>query len=188
LLLLALAAPAAAYAASRPVVLDQIYVEPGPVVSVLPKGAPPCPVHIVEIADARRSPEMIGMLGGKPVMAPQDRKAWLLSIVGGLRARGVAADFGNPAVDNPGIINARIMLQTAWINSVQVSLDESVVFKVEARGVDGRAIDQFYRGSSSRMNWANGDGEIKHAINIAFSRALDAMARDLAGLCEARQA
>ncbi|HEX5182168.1 MAG TPA: hypothetical protein VFW19_03340 [Allosphingosinicella sp.] len=180
--------PVAAYAASRPVLLDQTYVEPGRVVSVLAKGAPPCPVHVMEIADARRSPEMIGMLGGKPVLAPKDRAAWLLSVIGALKGRGVAADFSNPAVETPGIINARIILQTAWINSVQVSLDESVVFKVEAKGIDGRTIDRFYRGSSSHMNWASGDGEIKNAINIAFSRALDAMAHDLAGLCGAKQA
>ena len=140
----------------------------------------------MEIADARRSPEMIGMLGGKPVLAPQDRTAWLLSVVGGLKARGIATDFRNPAVEDPDVINARIVLQTAWINSVQVSLDQSVVFRIQAKGTDGRTIDKYYRGSSTRMNWASGDGEIKTAMNVAFSRALDAVAHDLAELCDAK--
>ena len=188
LLLLAAAAPVAAYAASHPVMLDQAYVEPGRVVSVLAKGAPPCGVHVMEIVDARRSPEMIGMLGGKPVLAPQDRPAWLLSVITGLKGRGFALDFSDPAVENPRFINAHIALQTAWINNVQTSLDQSVVFKVQAKGPDGRTIDAFFRGSSSRMNWASGDGEIRSAMNVAFSRALDAMAHDLAGLCEARKA
>jgi hypothetical protein len=187
LLLLAVLAPAASYAASRRVILDQTYIEPTPVVSVLAKGASPCRVHIVEIADARRSPEMIGMLGGKPVLAPQDRTAWLLSVVSGLKARGIDLDFNNPSVETPGIINANISLQTAWVNAVQVSFDNSVVFKVQAKGTDTRTVDQYYRGSSSRMNWASGDGETKSGINIAFSRALDAIARDLARLCDAKK-
>lgn len=187
-LLLAVAAPAAAHAASRPVMLDQTYVEPGPPVSVLAKGAAPCAVHIVEIVDARRSPEMVGMLYGKPVLAPQDRVAWLRSVVGGLKARGIALDFNDPEIETPGVINAHVTLQTAWINTVQGNFDQSAVFKVQAKALDTRTIDQYYRGSSSRMNWASGDREIKGAINIAFSRALDAMARDLAGLCAAKSA
>jgi hypothetical protein len=187
LLLLAVLAPAASYAASRPVILDATYVEPTPVVSGLAKGASPCRVHIVQLVDGRRSPEMIGMLGGKPVLAPPDRTAWLLSVIGGLNARGVAVDFNNPSAESPGIINANITLQTAWVSAVQVSLDNSVVFKVQAKGIDARTVDQYYRGSSSRMNWASGDGEIKSGINIAFSRALDAIARDLAGLCDAKK-
>ena len=184
-LLLAMAAPTLAEAQSRPVTLDATYVEPTPPVSVLAKGAAPCAVHIVEIADARRSPEIIGMVGGKPVLAPPDTMAWLLSVIGGLKGRGITTDFDNPTVESPGIVNARVTLQTAWINAVQISFDQSVVFKVQAKGVDGRSIDRFYRGSASRMNWASGNGEIKGGINVAFSRALDAIAHDLAGLCNA---
>lgn len=187
LLLLAVAAPVATYAATRPVMLDQTYVEPTPVVSVLGKNAPPCGVHIVELVDARRSPEMIGMLGGKPVLAPQDRTAWLISIISGLKGRGIAVDFNNPTVESPETVNAHITLQTAWINPVQVSFDASVVFKVQAKGTDTRTIDQYYRGSASRTNWASGNGEVKNNVNIAFSRALDAMARDLVRLCDAQK-
>lgn len=187
LLLLAVAAPLAAHAASRPVILDQAYVEPLPVVSALAKGAPPCAVHIVNLVDDRRSPEMIGMLGGKPVLAPPDRTAWLVSVVTGLQARGISVDFTNPSVENPAVVNANLSLKTAWINAVQISLGASVVFKLQAKGADARTVDQYYRGSASRMNWASGDGEIKSDINIAFSRALDAMAHDLAGLCAAQK-
>jgi len=186
-LLLGVVAPLASYAASRPVMLDQTYVEPTPAVSVRAKGAPPCAVHIMDLVDDRRSPEMIGMLGGKPVLAPQDRAAWLHSVIGGLQARGIAVDFNNPSVETPGTINANISLKTAWISAVQISLNASVVFKVQAKGIDTATVDQYYRGSASRMNWALGDGEIKSDINIAFSRGLDAMARDLAGLCDAKK-
>lgn len=183
MLLLAAAAPMVAQAASKPVVLDPVYVEPAVPVSVAVADAPLCTVHIVEIADIRRSPEMLGMLGGKPVLAPQDRTAWLISIVNGLKARGIATDFSNPGVESPAVVNAHVTLQTAWVDAVQVSLNESAVFKLQAKGADGKSLDQYYRGSASRMNWVMGDAEIKAGLNIAFSRALDAMARDLVGLC-----
>ncbi|MDB5709914.1 MAG: hypothetical protein JWL96_1984 [Sphingomonas bacterium] len=183
LVLLAAAAPMAAQAASKPVVLDPVYIEPTTPVSFAVAGAPLCAVHIVEIVDIRRSPEMLGMLGGKPVLAPPDRTVWLISIVNGLKARGIAVDFSNPGVESPAVVNAHVTLQTAWIDAVQVSLNESAVFKIQAKGSDGRSIDQYYRGSASRMNWVLGDAEIKGGLNIAFSRALDAMARDLVGLC-----
>jgi hypothetical protein len=184
LILLAACAPISAQAASKPVLVDPLYSEPSPPVSVAVAGAPMCAVHIVEIVDSRRSPEMLGMLGGKPVLAPQDRGAWLMSIVKGLKARGLDADFTNPGVDSPGVVNAHVTLQTAWVDAVQVSLNESAVFKIQAKGTDGRSIDQYYRGSASRMNWVTGDAEIKAGLNIAFSRALDAMARDLVRLCD----
>lgn len=183
LVLLAAAVPVAAQSASKPVLVDPLYHEPTTPVSLAIAGAPPCTVHIVEVVDGRRSPEMLGMLGGKPVLAPQDRAAWLASIVKGLTARGVAADFDNPGVETPGAVNTHVTLQTAWVDAVQASLNESAVFKVQAKAGDGRSIDQYYRGSASRINWVTGDAEIKAGLNIAFSRALDAMAHDLVGLC-----
>lgn len=187
LALIAAVAPAVALGQTKPVLVDPVFTEDPLPTFKIAADATPCKVHVIAITDTRRTPEMVGMLGGKPVVAPDDRAAWLGSIIAKLADRGITLDTGNPGNLVPDQVNARFTLITAWTTAVNINLNHSVVFKLEAGAPDGRTVDDFFRGSSSRMNWAFGNGEIKFGLSMAFSRALDSMAAGLATLCTAKK-
>jgi uncharacterized lipoprotein YajG len=138
-----------------------------------------CQVAFIEIVDARRSPEIVGVIYGRGVLAPKDTRAWLEAVLGGLEARGVHAVFSNG-----GPATASFTLQTAAIDSSPVTYSANVVIQVKAKGVEGRALEKVYRGRVSRTAyWSSGQDTMQSAVDGAFANALDAIALDLRAIC-----
>src|SRR5262249_4343062 len=57
----------------------------------LPK--PACRMSVVEIADDRMDPSVLGAVAGRTVRAPSDMQAWMRSVIGGLDRSGIAVEF-----------------------------------------------------------------------------------------------
>jgi hypothetical protein len=181
-----LASPAlalAACAATQPMTVSASFVDSTPHAAMAV--APPCSIDVVELVDARHAPGTLGVVAGRAVKSPDDTNAWLRSIIGGLRARGVAVDFREPASTPSDAILVRVSLQTAWVTNVWDNGTANVVLHVRAGRGGAATIDRDYRGSLSTVNWASGVGELQGLVDHAFAKALDAIAADLRPLCAA---
>lgn len=167
--------------------LTATFNERAGMVSVLPVGPPTCPVTIAEIVDKRQSPQIVGVIAGRGVLAPADTGAWLRAVLGGLPIRGVT-----PRFDDAPIRRVKITFESAWISGSVETYTGSVVLRVTTLDEPGtgqipsssQAIDQVYRGRISRTAyWSGGTDTLQRAINGAFADALDGLAMDLRKLC-----
>ena len=171
------AAVAPAAAAPKPAQLTPTFDERSP-----PNRANPACAVRFEIVDGRRSPEVLGVIDRRAVLAPKDFQAWMKAVLAGLTARGVTARLEpDAAADIP---SARLILQIASIQSTVVTYSASVVLKLE---LEGQApLDRSYRGRVARTGyWGTGTDTFQSAIDGAFADALDEMAEDLKVLCTA---
>lgn len=173
-----LAAAAPAIAAPQPAQLTPTFKDRDH-----PNGAggkvPACSVRFAEIVDARRSPDVLGVIDRRAVLAPKDFQAWMKAVLGGLAARGVTARF-DPDPAAPNLPSARLALQIASIQSTVVTYSASVVVKLQ---VDGEA-ERTYRGRVARTAyWSGGTDTLQSAVDGAFADALDEMAVDLKAMC-----
>jgi len=176
--------PAAAWALPRPMTLSATFDNQEASAVKLTANAARCPVRIVALTDVRRSPEMIGVYERRPIYAPQDRSAWLKSIVEALNTRGLAVAFEERA-DTPDTATAKIDLTTAWITNTNANVSASAVFKMQVTNSRGQTTEASYRGGNSRMPyWGTGPSLLQKAMDVAFARVLDSMAIDLLKTCQ----
>ena len=65
------------------------------------------------------------------------------------------------------------------------NVSASAVFKMRVTNAKGETNEAFYRGGNSRMPyWGTGPGWLQKAMDVAFAKALDAMATDLLRTCQ----
>lgn len=172
-----------AWALPKPMTLSSLFDNAVSSEVKFSRKAPPCPVNVIALGDVRRSPEMIGVHDRRPIFAPDDRVAWLTSIVRALNTRGIAVSFDDQATPPIGT-TAKIDLTTAWITDTKVNISASAVFRMQVTSANRTTFERSYRGGNSRMTyWSNGRPVLQQAINTAFARALDAMAMDLLATC-----
>jgi hypothetical protein len=182
----ALAAAAPALAAPKPAQLTPTFKGAGAPVEPAGEKKRLCAVNFAEIVDQRRSPDVMGVIDRRAVLAPKDFQTWMKAVLGGLTARGVTARFEPDAAATPPIPSARLALQIASIQSTVVTYSASVVVKLKAEGPAGEALDRSYRGRVARTAyWGGGTDKLQSAVDGAFADALDAMAVDLKALCTA---
>lgn len=179
-----LIAGAAAVAAPKPMTLAPVYSDSIGSELDLPKKTPVCVVTVTGLLDNRRSPEMIGVFGGRAVHAPADRDAWLKSVIVALESRKIDLRFSDTQLPADSGITAQISLAKAWIANTNSNMSASVVLQLRATTPAGQAIDMPYRGGGSHINWASGFGELQRVMDVAIARSLDAMAADLHKLCD----
>lgn len=205
---LAVAMPSVALADPLgPLVMDPTYAERVPVARVAG-----CAVTIAGLDDNRRAPQTIGIVAGfRSIEAPVDREAWFRSVVEtGLRVRGFAptvalvpapapapvyeapadAALANEPVGvealapaaGPDVLTVRVGLQSVWLASLGMNKTGSVVLHLSAaHGTQSK--DAYYRGEYVSPNWASGRGEFNEHLDRTFAEALNALAADLAPLC-----
>ncbi|MCX7357561.1 MAG: hypothetical protein NT015_05385 [Alphaproteobacteria bacterium] len=151
--------------------------------------------------------------GFRSIEVTADREAWFRSIIEtGLRVRGftptvaltpeptpalaadvapvdadtvateaVAAEVVAPA-PGPDVLTVRVRLQSVWLASLGMNKTGSVVLHMSAaHGAQSK--DGYYRGEYVSPNWASGRGEFAEHLDRTFAEALNAMAADLAPLC-----
>jgi hypothetical protein len=177
---------AAALAAPKPMVLSAVYDDSVSSDLKLPKNIGFCTLQVANLTDDRRSPEMIGVYFGRAIHAPNDREAWLRSMVQSLKSRKISIEF----TDNTAIATKtrplEVALTKAWIANTESNISANIVFRVRTADAAGVPNEQFYRGGASHMSyWSGGPGELQRAFDTAVSRALDAAAVDMHKLCSA---
>ncbi len=127
---------------------------------------------------------MIGVFSGRAIHAPEDRAAWLKSVIDALKSRKIDVRFSDTQLPAASGITAHISLAKAWIANTNSNMSASVVLQLKATTPAGQAIDMPYRGGGSHINWASGFGELQRVMDVAIARSLDAMAADLHKLCD----
>jgi len=172
----------AACAAPAPVVVDPAFTDLSRSAAKTVAIAPGCRLDVAEIVDARRAPDVLGILG-RVVKAPDDRTAWLRSVVAGLATRGFSVAFDTTAPPNQHTVVVRMTLTTAWVGATAMNKDANVVWRVMAVRPGSPVLADDYRGAVSTMNWAGTPNELRALVDQAFAKSLDAMAPDLHGLC-----
>lgn len=180
---LGLVAPAAA----APMILGPLYEEPTRNDShPAPPDAGGCTVQIVELGDARRAPEALGvMVGFKAIQSPSDRAAWLRSVFEvGLAARGFKPVFSPAEAPVQGAVTARIRMKAVWITTQGMNKVGSLAVFMSA-AAPGAALgpEKIYRGDDQSLNFAGSRGEFNGLANRLFADAMDAMSEDLRPLC-----
>jgi hypothetical protein len=165
----------AACAAPPPMVVNPAFTNPSRVPAKSVATARGCRLDVAEIVDARRAPEMLGIVG-RAVKAPDDRAAWLRSVVAGLDARGFSVTFDTTAPAG----SRAVVVQMTLTNK-----DANVVWRVVAQRPGAPALVGDYRGAVSTVNWAGSPSELRGLVDQAFAKSLDSMAPDLHGLCGA---
>lgn len=175
-----LAYGAAVMAAPKPMVLAPVYDNSIASDLKVPKDAKPCTLRVLGLVDERRSPEMIGVYFGRAIHAPEDRDAWLRSMIVALKSRKITVEFADVTTATP----VEIAVTKAWIANTESNMSASIVFRMKTKDVAGVTTEQSYRGGASHMSyWSGGPGELQRAFDTSVSRGLDAMAADMHKLC-----
>ena len=150
-----------------------------------PSAVQACAATVTGIVDLRRSPEVLGAVGGRVVKAPADSGPWLKSIVGGLGTRGFSVSFA-PESRGPSDakISVTIALRSAWVTNLSSDKVANVVLHVRAERSGRTPVDRDFRGAVTAVNWVNSAGELQALVDRAFSRALDDIAGAIHPLCD----
>jgi hypothetical protein len=184
LALAALVVEGACDAAPQPMRINSAFVESVTSKVGAPKGSGPCAVQILGLSDSRRAPETLGVAGRRAIYAPDDRVAWLQSIFGALKARGINPVFEKSLTTASPLIQVSLSLQTIWVTGGTGGITATAVVKVQGKGPSDIAIDRYYRGNMLKTDyWSGGPSVVQASVDGAFSKVLDAMATDFLLLC-----
>lgn len=171
----------AACAPQQPLVVDTSFAEQRPATrSTGVQSRQSCRVYILEIKDERRSPELLGVVAGRAVRAPENVQEWMRNTLTGLSARGVVPEFGITTPTTPTSLALSISLQLASVTNIRANKSANVQFSVTYLQ-SGTSELRSYRGMYAATNWASGDGELQRLVDRAFGKALDQLAADILG-------
>ncbi len=171
-----------AFACASPVTVGPVFREPPRSAATVTVIIPSCRLEVVAIQDTRRAPDILGVVG-RAVKAPDDRAAWLRSVVAGLSIRGFTVAFASAAPAAMHTLVVRMTLVSAWVAANSVNKNANVVWRVEAERPNTAVVAKDYRGAVSSVNWTGESKELSALVDQAFSRSLDAMTPDLHELC-----
>ncbi len=148
------------------------------------KKTPLCPINFIEIADARTSPQLVGVVDQRAVQAPTDTRAWLRAVLNGLRARGIRPLYDGDVSSAATVPAIKFSLGTAWIGQSAGGYNGNVVISLTSTGTGSGAFSKVYRGRVTRTDyWSSGDDRMQSTIDGAFANALDLIAVDLKLMC-----
>jgi hypothetical protein len=142
----------------------------------------PCTLHVVKINDERMDPSTLGVVAGRTVHAPPDTQTWMRSGVSALAKDGVRVEFGEVA-PAPGVIDAVVVLKTAWVSSAATSKMASVVLHIDYEHAGQALKSNDYRGNTTSVNWASTDSEIQSLLQDVFGKVLAQVGTDFRGVC-----
>ena len=174
-----------------PLVMGPLYEEPARAADApAPPSAAGCRVHIVQLTDRARAPEVFGaIVTFRTIAAPADREAWLRSVFDvGLTARGFKPSFATPgseAVVDPSVVMTRIRFQNVWISTLGTNKNGTIVLRAaSARGAQPTA-ERVYRSDKTSVNMWGTRNEFNGLLNQVVAEALDDLAVDLREQCTA---
>jgi hypothetical protein len=171
-------------AAPQPMTLSPIFTDALPSTVKVSKNSPPCVVRFTELIDARHAPETLGVVGRRAIYAPKDRAGWMISIMNGLKSRGISPVLEQGAAFGSGAIDVKVSLQTLWVTNGLGGITTTAVMKVQTIGKTSETADQFYRGNMLKTAyWSGGPSVVQASIDGALSKVLDSIATDFQHIC-----
>lgn len=178
-------------AAADPLVMGPLYEEPARAADApAPPSAAGCRVHIVQLTDRARAPEVFGaIVTFRTIAAPADREAWLRSVFQvGLSARGFKPSFataGDETPVDPSVVQTRIRVQGLWISTLGTNKNGTIVLRAaSARGATPTD-ERVYRSDKTSVNMWGSRSEFNGLLNQVLAETLDDFAADLRTQCTA---
>jgi hypothetical protein len=176
--------------ATAPVTVRQSYAPPstttrnGAVSKPKAAATVTCAAHVLSLKDSRTDPTFLGVVAGRSVRSPGEGAEWIGNMLSsGLQHKGVGMSIAPQSPAEQHVVVAEARLLTAWVASVTTSMNGTVVVAVRHNETD--AEEKIYRGSSTVMNWASGEGEIQGLLDRAFEQMLVKLSADLQARCKA---
>jgi hypothetical protein len=141
----------------------------------------PCPLQVIAIHDARKSPESLGDIAGRRILQPEII-AWCKSAA---RAFEMAVDSPSPPSDS--VIAIDITILQAHGHSITTSMTATVALQARftRRGVVLQ--DKLCRGTQIQINMINGAGEIQSCFDKALKKALQQIYDEALHLCDSQR-
>jgi hypothetical protein len=133
------------------------------------------------VQDLRDDPQAAGLIADRFVHA-EDAPAWLRSGVLSISRDG-RLEVSDAPPANPADLTIRIELLKVYIIPINEAKSANVVIRVHFAGPGDAPDDQVYRGTFTSLNWASSADEARGALDIALSRVLASVDRDLASRC-----
>ena len=172
----------AACADPAPMVVRSTFTDTSTPSTGINPAAGSCRLAITDLRDSRRSPDILGIVGGMAIKAPDDRATWLRSKITALGQRGFEVEFNaNPQAGDT--VTAQVSLTSIWVTEIATSKSASVLLHMIAQGPKGLRLERNYRTSVARINWSSTKSELNGLVDSLFTKVLDSMALDLHRIC-----
>jgi hypothetical protein len=144
-----------------------------------------CKLHFSLPVDARRNKDTLGTtFRDNPIMSKGPMTEWLSSALGNMTRLGFAAVVSDAAApQGQNGIQIATTLDKIYIWNHSLNLHSTMVVRAVMKKDNGPEIRKSYRVLSTKLNWANGDGEFMETMNLAANRLLLQMADDARSLC-----
>ena len=178
-------AVAVAGCATSPVTLNsQFATDRGlaPSAEALPATASVCMIRLLHVTDSRLDPSTVGMVGPRVVKTPSNFDGWIRSAFATLSNDNVRIDSDPQAVPTEAL-TMNVELMRAGVQSINVAIATTLVFKVRYLRGDALLKEAVYRGSDTSANWANGESEIQSHFDTVMQQVLGGAREDLATVC-----
>ncbi len=149
----------------------------------LPAGHARCRVLLAGVQDLRDDPQAAGTFSDRFVHA-EDAPAWLRSGLLSI-SRDKVIDLSDQTPADAAELVISVDLLKVYMLTINEAKSANVVIRVHYGGQNAQADDQVYRGAFTSVNWTGAAGEARGALDIALSRVLESVDRDLASRCAA---
>lgn len=136
--------------------------------------------------DARRNRDTLGTtFRDNPIMSKGPMTIWLSSALGHMTRLGFSAAVSDaPISGGQNAIQIGTTLEKIYVWNHSMNLHSTMVVKAVMKKDNGPELRKSYRIISTKLNWANGDGEFMETMNLAANRLLEQMADDARALCK----
>jgi hypothetical protein len=140
-------------------------------------------VRLAGVQDMRDDPQAAGTFSERFVHA-EDAPAWLRSGLLSI-SRDTRLDLSDQTPPAAAELVIKVDLLKLYMLPINEAKSANVVIRVHYVGRTAQADEQVYRGAFTSLNWTGAGGEARGAFDVALSRVLEDLDRDLAARCTA---
>jgi hypothetical protein len=169
-------------ASTEPIVLNLPYGDSLPGLTDGSGGKPSCQI-VIAVKDERVNRETLGVAVGQPILADHVND-WVLRRLHDLSNLGyqvifIDGDYASKAND----VVAEVSIQRVYARTVVTQFEAVVLLAARFSRSPSLVTERQYRGSVTRLNWANGRGEITSVLNEALANAVHRLSEDVDNIC-----
>jgi hypothetical protein len=149
-----------------------------------PAGA--CTVVVTAPKDIRKNKDTLGStFRDNPILSNQSPTIWLETVLLDLKGRGFQTVSGSAqgGPSSPRVATISADLDKLYIWNHSMNLHATLVVRAKIQSSGGGKLEKTYRLNSTKLNWANTDGEFIETINLAADRLLEKLTVDLESAC-----
>ena len=147
-------------------------------------GRAPCRVFLASVQDLRDDPQAAGTFSDRFVHA-EDAPAWLRSGLLSI-SRDARLTLSDQTPTDAADLAIKVDLLKLYMLPINEAKSANVVIKVHYADRSAQPDEQVYRGAFTSLNWTGAGGEARGAFDVALSRVLEDVDRDLVSRCTTR--